>query len=641
MPSSNEKFGLCLSGGGFRAALFHIGTLIALAERRMLHRVEVLSTVSGGSVIGAYYYLKVKQLLEGKRPGCPIPEPVHYLDIVQEIERDFLNAVQKNIRMRLFLNPCKTARMLLDEDYSRSDRLAELFNQYFFDSVSRIKDIRLKAIHITPHNAAKYLDEKGKFSVTEYNKQEQYKIPVLTINATCLNTGHPFHFTGSWVGEPQRTEQYAMEQNSNFVLPLLRFDGEQGEHSKVLDSIMLADAVAASAAVPGIFPPLPIHGLYNNSDGDEIVIELSDGGVFDNQGMDALLVAKCSHVFVSDACGQLEDERLLSTGSLSVGLRANDIMMERIRGKGYFDLDLLGVHCQGADAHATLPTKSCFIERSTFTHLREETVNTKQMPALPGPVNATGGAVYRLSAIRTDFDAFSDMEAYSLMYQGYGLAHRKLDAIEQRESIQPSRPWHFLNIREVITSDLADLYRHLQVGKHKFYKSFRLDPCVSWTWLLAVLAPILLIAGWWLCSNWNTPVFRASVPIVAENRNCCCGAVLPNLQPHQASPSCASEFAGITMRHYSIELPLATWGEMFLYLLVGLLTLLPISAKGRALFKTLAWLRILKTNPVADVVSKLSIVPLTILSTLASVSVWIYLALFNRIFLNAGKVPRK
>src|SRR5687768_9600617 len=113
--SSDAKLGLCLSGGGFRAALFHIGTLAALAERRLLHKVEVLSTVSGGSIIGAYFYLKVKQLLEGRRPRCPEPQPDHYLDIVQEIETEFLATVQKNMRLRLVLNPYKTARMLLEE----------------------------------------------------------------------------------------------------------------------------------------------------------------------------------------------------------------------------------------------------------------------------------------------------------------------------------------------------------------------------------------------------------------------------------------------------------------------------------------------------------------------------------------------
>lgn len=59
-----EKLGLALSGGGFRAALFHLGVLAALAELKLLSRIEVIATVSGGSVVGACYYLKLKQLLD-------------------------------------------------------------------------------------------------------------------------------------------------------------------------------------------------------------------------------------------------------------------------------------------------------------------------------------------------------------------------------------------------------------------------------------------------------------------------------------------------------------------------------------------------------------------------------------------------
>jgi len=51
------KLGLALSGGGFRAAAFHLGTLKKLKELNILDDVDVISTVSGGSIIGAYYAL--------------------------------------------------------------------------------------------------------------------------------------------------------------------------------------------------------------------------------------------------------------------------------------------------------------------------------------------------------------------------------------------------------------------------------------------------------------------------------------------------------------------------------------------------------------------------------------------------------
>ena len=44
------KLGLALSGGGFRAATFHLGLLLRLADQDLLEAVSGLSTVSGGSL---------------------------------------------------------------------------------------------------------------------------------------------------------------------------------------------------------------------------------------------------------------------------------------------------------------------------------------------------------------------------------------------------------------------------------------------------------------------------------------------------------------------------------------------------------------------------------------------------------------
>src|SRR5690242_2053987 len=58
MSATGEpRIGLALSGGGARAIAFHLGCLRALDELGLLRQVSVLSTVSGGSVIGAAYSL--------------------------------------------------------------------------------------------------------------------------------------------------------------------------------------------------------------------------------------------------------------------------------------------------------------------------------------------------------------------------------------------------------------------------------------------------------------------------------------------------------------------------------------------------------------------------------------------------------
>jgi len=48
------RVALCLSGGGFRAALFHLGALRRLNECGLLASVETISAVSGGSILAAH-----------------------------------------------------------------------------------------------------------------------------------------------------------------------------------------------------------------------------------------------------------------------------------------------------------------------------------------------------------------------------------------------------------------------------------------------------------------------------------------------------------------------------------------------------------------------------------------------------------
>jgi NTE family protein len=49
--TDRTKPALSLSGGGFRATLFHLGTLIRLDELKLLEGIERISSVSGGSII--------------------------------------------------------------------------------------------------------------------------------------------------------------------------------------------------------------------------------------------------------------------------------------------------------------------------------------------------------------------------------------------------------------------------------------------------------------------------------------------------------------------------------------------------------------------------------------------------------------
>ncbi len=57
VPSPREQrkgIALCLSGGGFRAELFHLGALRRLNELGVLSRLDTISCVSGGSIFAAF-----------------------------------------------------------------------------------------------------------------------------------------------------------------------------------------------------------------------------------------------------------------------------------------------------------------------------------------------------------------------------------------------------------------------------------------------------------------------------------------------------------------------------------------------------------------------------------------------------------
>jgi len=244
------RLGLALSGGGFRASFFHVGVLARLAEVDMLRQVQVISTVSGGSIIGALYYLFVRNLLQAKADDQITTQD--YVDLVKNLGRHFEAAVGKNLRTRTFANMFKNWKMY-GRRYSRSDRIAELYAAFLYAPVvepALRPDVPLAMLKIQPLGEAPNFrpfpaDEGG---VAE-NDRRSNKVPVLIINTTTLNTGHNFRFTASSLGEPppQRAQE-DLDKNTRLRRAYYEGDGLAPKYQK----LPLGVAVAASAAVPGM-----------------------------------------------------------------------------------------------------------------------------------------------------------------------------------------------------------------------------------------------------------------------------------------------------------------------------------------------------------------------------------------------------
>src|SRR5215510_1901405 len=60
--TNREDIALCLSGGGFRAALFHLGAVRRLYELGILQQVKTIASVSGGSLLAAHLARHWEQL---------------------------------------------------------------------------------------------------------------------------------------------------------------------------------------------------------------------------------------------------------------------------------------------------------------------------------------------------------------------------------------------------------------------------------------------------------------------------------------------------------------------------------------------------------------------------------------------------
>jgi len=477
------RVGLALSGGGFRASLFHIGVLARLADLDLLREVQVISTVSGGSIIGALYYLHVRRLLQSK-PDCDI-KPGDYVAIVAEIQHSFPLAIRQNLRMRTFADLQKNLRMYR-RDYSRSDRMAELYEEHLYAPLVEPAALQNGRVAL-PQLTIQPPDEPPGFhpfvdggSGTAPNDRRGSKVPVLVVNATTLNTGHNFQFTATWLGEPDnRLDQGNLDHNLRLRRAYYLRDAVEDKYR----ALPLGVAVAASAAVPGIFPPLALTDLY-----PDLTPQLVDGGVHDNQGIEGLLDLRCTHLIVSDACGQMRDASEPETRTPAVLKRSNDTLMDRVREAQFVAASALQRH--GEIAHL------CFF------HMKQD----MQQPALtwiggadkPGQVEAVHGRTAygvdrqtqeALARLRTDLDAFTEVESTALMADGYLIARHCLDDGLRKglgHSTAPARTheWPFLAIEPYLRDREVDpaFLSQLEIGAATVGKSLRL---LRWLRVLA------------------------------------------------------------------------------------------------------------------------------------------------------------
>src|SRR5215213_5341337 len=234
-------------------------------------------------------------------------------------------------------------------------------------------------------------------------------VPILLLEATTLNTGHNWRCEAMYMGEARRqgtSDQSAREDvDKNVILRRIKWDD-----LPACRAFPLGGAVASSAGFPGGFPPMIVPGLF-----DDLTVELVDGGVHDNQGVEGLADRGCTHWIISDGSGQMSDVARPSTRLPAVLGRVVSIYGDAER-----EQRLLQLLRQGGSVG--------FMHLQTGLPARERTPGGK-ISEQEGTIESTDFGVVEdvqraLPQVRTDLDAFCEIEAWSLMADAYQLTDK-------------------------------------------------------------------------------------------------------------------------------------------------------------------------------------------------------------------------
>lgn len=285
-----EKIMCALSGGGFRATFFHAGVLRALIRLGLKNQIAAISTVSGGSITGALFVLLFNHIRSLD-------------DFDRLVIAPLINLSNRRLGNKLLLH--KIARLPTH-------------------LLSTVLDLMgLPHMSLDKHNStALFIAELDAALYTNATLAQLPEYPRLHINTTNLNNGSRWRFTQGDFGDYKTGYSYDT------------------------DRITLAEAVAASAGYPLLFPPYRLMtdecAFYiRNQSNDDIAsnkgvpatIFLSDGGIYDNLGIHALKhqlsINKDSFLLISDASSSL---RIVDTeyGYISACKRNIDILLEQV-----------------------------------------------------------------------------------------------------------------------------------------------------------------------------------------------------------------------------------------------------------------------------------------------------------------------
>ena len=297
---NDRRLGVALSGGGYRATAFHVGTLRALHKMGVLEKVDVLSTISGGSITGAAFSLH-----QGDFPS-------------------FDAAMLKAVSTKSVICYILTSWVFLGfavfvlAFLAAAGRFLFRAHPWLFLLVLIALVILLIVFQFRLFPVSKVIERAyDKFFFHHATLSALRPKPELAIGATNLQTCRPFTFS------PRKMEDSAYA----YYNPPIRF-----KHA----DFPVSRAVMASTCVPFAFTPVKIDPKFFADPKDMVRCHpvLVDGGVYDNQGVHKITQSgssyECQYVITSDAGNRLPFEKSYNN-TYTLLLRTVNVFMVRIK----------------------------------------------------------------------------------------------------------------------------------------------------------------------------------------------------------------------------------------------------------------------------------------------------------------------
>jgi predicted acylesterase/phospholipase RssA len=278
-----KKIGLALSGGGFRATLFHLGLARFLRDAGILRQVTHITSVSGGSIFAAHLVLNWDLYI-----GTVKEFDQAAASLLAFTRMDVRNRIVRRFPLGLLVRGPRRLVGLSNRQLTRTGCLEKQYEKHLYGDKSLFELPERPHLHILSTN----------------------------LSEGCLCS---FNRDGLW---------------------MMKEKAGQSQIERIRVGLMTVSmAVTASSAFPGFFPPLELTGHDVGARGGEFGRQAyTDGGVFDNLGvrmfrwLTPLLGEEMAldGVLVSDVGNKILIQSSQAGGLIRTALRSTDILMDRV-----------------------------------------------------------------------------------------------------------------------------------------------------------------------------------------------------------------------------------------------------------------------------------------------------------------------